>query len=104
MCIRDSYYQHRVDQSVPIEETVGAMAELVAAGKVRHLGLSEASAETIRHAHAVHPITALQSEYSLFTRDIERLDGLSARTTGARTADPGWINRTTRAVTARSGP
>jgi aryl-alcohol dehydrogenase-like predicted oxidoreductase len=60
-----------VDQSVPIEETVGAMAELVAAGKVRHLGLSEASAETIRRAHAVHAITALQTEYSLWTRHIE---------------------------------
>ncbi|HET6166021.1 MAG TPA: aldo/keto reductase [Marmoricola sp.] len=67
----DLYYQHRVDRSVPIEETVGAMAELVETGKVRHLGLSEASAETIRRAHAVHPITALQSEYSLFTRDLE---------------------------------
>jgi len=67
----DLYYQHRVDQSVPIEETVGAMAELVAAGKVTHLGLSEASPDTIRRAHAVHPITALQTEYSLFTRDIE---------------------------------
>ena len=67
----DLYYQHRVDRTVPIEETVGAMAELVQAGKVRHLGLSEASAETIRRAHAVHPITALQSEYSLFTRDLE---------------------------------
>jgi aryl-alcohol dehydrogenase-like predicted oxidoreductase len=67
----DLYYQHRVDPDVPIEETVGAMAELVAAGKVRHLGLSEASAETIRRAHAVHPITALQTEYSLFTRDLE---------------------------------
>jgi aryl-alcohol dehydrogenase-like predicted oxidoreductase len=67
----DLYYQHRVDQSVPIEETVGAMAELVEAGKVRHLGLSEASASTIRRAHATHPITALQSEYSLFTRDLE---------------------------------
>ncbi len=67
----DLYYQHRVDPTVPIEETVGAMAELVAAGKVRHLGLSEASAETIRRAHAVHPITALQTEYSLFTRDLE---------------------------------
>jgi aryl-alcohol dehydrogenase-like predicted oxidoreductase len=67
----DLYYQHRVDQSVPIEETVGAMAELVAAGKVRHLGLSEASAATIRRAHATHPITALQTEYSLFTRDLE---------------------------------
>ena len=68
----DLYYQHRVDQNVPIEETVGAMAELVAAGKVTHLGLSEASPETIRRAHAVHPITALQTEYSLFTRDVER--------------------------------
>lgn len=67
----DLYYQHRVDQSVPIEETVGAMAELVAAGKVRRLGLSEASATTIRHANAVHPITALQTEYSLWTRHIE---------------------------------
>src|SRR5947209_12510852 len=67
----DLYYQHRVDTDVPIEETVGAMAELVAAGKVRHLGLSEASAETIRRAHDVHPITAVQSEYSLWSRDIE---------------------------------
>ena len=67
----DLYYQHRVDPATPIEETVGAMAELVAAGKVRHLGLSEASAATIRRAHAVHPITAVQSEYSLWTRDIE---------------------------------
>jgi aryl-alcohol dehydrogenase-like predicted oxidoreductase len=67
----DLYYQHRVDPETPIEETVGAMAELVAAGKVRHLGLSEAAAETIRRAHAVHPIAALQSEYSLWTRDIE---------------------------------
>ncbi|MBZ4019872.1 aldo/keto reductase [Streptomyces purpurogeneiscleroticus] len=67
----DLYYQHRVDPEVPIEETVGAMAELVAAGKVRHLGLSEAGAETIRRAHAVHPIAALQSEWSLWTRDLE---------------------------------
>jgi aryl-alcohol dehydrogenase-like predicted oxidoreductase len=67
----DLYYQHRVDSRVPIEETVGAMADLVEAGKVRHLGLSEASPETIRRAHAVHPITALQSEYSLWTRDPE---------------------------------
>src|SRR3954469_1457647 len=67
----DLYYQHRVDRAVPIEETVGAMKELVEAGKVRHLGLSEAAADTIRRAHAVHPITALQSEYSLFTRDLE---------------------------------
>jgi aryl-alcohol dehydrogenase-like predicted oxidoreductase len=67
----DLYYQHRVDPRTPIEETVGAMAELVDAGKVRYLGLSEASAETIRRAHAVHPITAVQSEYSLWTRDVE---------------------------------
>ncbi|MGJ9422471.1 aldo/keto reductase [Aeromicrobium sp. CF3.5] len=67
----DLYYQHRVDQNVPIEETVGAMAELVEAGKVTHLGLSEAAPDTIRRAHAVHPITALQTEYSLFTRDLE---------------------------------
>src|SRR5476649_1807918 len=65
----DLYYQHRVDANVPIEETVGAMAELVAQGKVRYLGLSEASAQTIRRAHAVHPITAVQTEYSLWTRD-----------------------------------
>jgi aryl-alcohol dehydrogenase-like predicted oxidoreductase len=67
----DLYYQHRVDLKVPIEETVGAMAELVSAGKVRHIGLSEVSARTIRRAHAVHPITAIQSEYSLWTRDPE---------------------------------
>jgi aryl-alcohol dehydrogenase-like predicted oxidoreductase len=67
----DLYYQHRVDPDVPIEETVGAMAELVAVGKVRFLGLSEAASETIRRAHAVHPISALQSEYSLWSRDIE---------------------------------
>jgi aryl-alcohol dehydrogenase-like predicted oxidoreductase len=67
----DLYYQHRVDRKVPIEETVGAMAELVKAGKVRHLGLSEASGATVRRAAKVHPIAALQSEYSLWTRDIE---------------------------------
>jgi aryl-alcohol dehydrogenase-like predicted oxidoreductase len=67
----DLYYQHRVDPDTPIEETVGAMAELVAEGKVRALGLSEAGAETIRRAHAVHPIAAVQSEYSLWSRDIE---------------------------------
>ncbi|MEU6578390.1 aldo/keto reductase [Streptomyces sp. NPDC046805] len=67
----DLYYQHRVDPNVPIEETVGAMAELVAEGKVRHIGLSEAAPETIRRAHAVHPITAVQTEYSLWTRDPE---------------------------------
>jgi aryl-alcohol dehydrogenase-like predicted oxidoreductase len=67
----DLYYQHRVDQDTPIEETVGAMAELVQAGKVRYLGLSEAGAQTIRRAHAVHPIAALQTEYSLWSRDVE---------------------------------
>jgi aryl-alcohol dehydrogenase-like predicted oxidoreductase len=67
----DLYYQHRVDPNTPIEDTVGAMAELVAQGKVRYLGLSEASADTIRRAHAVHPITAVQSELSLWTRDVE---------------------------------
>lgn len=67
----DLYYQHRVDPQVPIEDTVGAMSELVEAGKVRFLGLSEAAPETIRRAHAVHPITALQTEWSLWTRDVE---------------------------------
>ncbi|XP_047947574.1 perakine reductase-like [Salvia hispanica] len=67
----DLYYQHRVDQSVPIEETVGEMKKLVEEGKIRYIGLSEASADTIRRAHAVHPITAVQMEYSLWTRDIE---------------------------------
>lgn len=72
----DLYYQHRVDPNTPIEETVGAMAQLVKAGKVRHLGLSEAGPETLRRAHAVHPITALQTEYSLWSRDPE--DGVLA--------------------------
>ena len=67
----DLYYQHRVDRRVPIEETVGAMKELVEAGKVRYIGLSEAAPRTIRRAHAVHPISALQTEYSLFSRDVE---------------------------------
>jgi len=67
----DLYYQHRVDPNVPIEETVGAMAELVQEGKVRYLGLSEAAPQTIRRAHAVHPISALQTEYSLWSRDVE---------------------------------
>jgi aryl-alcohol dehydrogenase-like predicted oxidoreductase len=67
----DLYYQHRVDPNTPIEETVGALAELVTQGKVRHIGLSEAWVGTIRRAHAVHPVTALQSEYSLWTRDPE---------------------------------
>ena len=68
----DLYYQHRVDKSVPVEETWGAMKELVTAGKVKKLGISEASAETIRKAHSVHPVTALQTEYSLWSRDIEK--------------------------------
>lgn len=67
----DLYYQHRVDPEVPIEDTVGALAELVAAGKVRHIGLSEPGPQTLRRAHAVHPIAAIQNEWSLFTRDIE---------------------------------
>jgi aryl-alcohol dehydrogenase-like predicted oxidoreductase len=67
----DLYYQHRVDPNTPIEETVGALADLVKAGKVRYLGLSEAGSETIARAHAVHPISALQTEYSLWTRDVE---------------------------------
>ncbi|HEY2689121.1 MAG TPA: aldo/keto reductase [Streptosporangiaceae bacterium] len=67
----DLYYQHRVDRATPIEDTIGAMAELVQAGKVRHIGMSEASPATIRLAHAVHPVTALQTEYSLWTRDPE---------------------------------
>jgi aryl-alcohol dehydrogenase-like predicted oxidoreductase len=67
----DLYYQHRVDPDVPIEETVGALAELVQEGKIRHIGLSEASADTLRRAEAVHPITALQTEYSVWTRDVE---------------------------------
>ena len=67
----DLYYQHRVDPNTPIEDTVGALAELVAEGKIRHIGLSEAGPDTIRRAHAVHPVTALQSEYSLWTRDPE---------------------------------
>ncbi len=68
----DLYYLHRVDPEVPIEETVGAMAELVEAGKVRHLGLSEATRDELRRAHAVHPIAAIQSEWSIISRDVER--------------------------------
>ncbi len=116
----DLYYQHRVDPNTPIEETVGAMAELVAEGKVRHLGLSEASAETIRRAHAVHPITAVQSEYSLWTRDVEpeilptlerarasrwsptrRSGGASCRGASARRRSS---TRATSAATARASP
>jgi aryl-alcohol dehydrogenase-like predicted oxidoreductase len=78
----DLYYQHRVDPKVPIEETVGAMARLVEAGKVRHLGLSEASATTLRRAVSVHPIAALQSEYSLWSRDVEADVLLAARECG----------------------
>ena len=76
----DLYYQHRVDPNTPIEDTIGAVAELVAEGKVRHIGLSEAGVNTIRRANAVHPITALQSEYSLWTRDPE--DGVLQTTAG----------------------
>jgi aryl-alcohol dehydrogenase-like predicted oxidoreductase len=72
----DLYYQHRVDPQVPIEDTVGAMAELVAVGKVRFLGLSEVSANTLRRAHAIHPIAAVQTEYSLWSRDPEREGGI----------------------------
>ena len=79
----DLYYLHRVDPQVPIEETVGAMASLVTAGKVRHLGISEASATTLRRAAAVHPIAALQSEWSVFSRDIEASDVVAAREIGA---------------------
>jgi aryl-alcohol dehydrogenase-like predicted oxidoreductase len=82
----DLYYLHRVDPDTPIEETVGAMAQLVKEGKVRHLGLSEASAETLRRAHAVHPIAALQTEYSLWTRDPE--DGVLA---AARSLGVGFV-------------
>jgi aryl-alcohol dehydrogenase-like predicted oxidoreductase len=80
----DLYYQHRVDPTVPIEETVGAMAELVKAGKVRHLGLSEVSAASLRRAHAVHPISAVQTEYSLWSRDPEQPGGIleACRTLG----------------------
>src|SRR6185312_5464556 len=67
----DLYYQHRLDRQTPIEDTISALAELVAAGKIRHIGLSEVGVETIRRAHAVHPVTAVQSEYSLWTRDQE---------------------------------
>jgi aryl-alcohol dehydrogenase-like predicted oxidoreductase len=80
----DLYYQHRVDPSTPIEDTVGAMAELVRQGRVRYLGLSEASAQTIRRAHAVHPITAVQSEYSLWTRRRRRGDPAHAQGAGHR--------------------
>ncbi|MFX1703208.1 aldo/keto reductase [Chitinophaga sp. CC14] len=74
----DLYYTHRIDENIPVEETVGAMAQLVKEGKVRYLGLSEASVDSIKKAHAVHPIAALQTEYSLFTRDVE--DGILAAT------------------------
>jgi aryl-alcohol dehydrogenase-like predicted oxidoreductase len=74
----DLYYQHRVDVNVPVEETIGAMAELVRAGKVRYIGLSEASAATLRRAHAVHPVTAVQNEWSLWSRDLEENGQLAA--------------------------
>ena len=116
----DLYYQHRVDPNVPIEETVGAMAELVQAGKVLHLGLSEAAPETIRRAHAVHPIAAVQTEYSLWTRDPEargagrpaassasassptrRSGAASCRAASSR---PTSSTRRTSAATARASP
>ena len=90
----DLYYQHRADPNVPIEETVGAMAELVAAGKVRHLGLSEAAGDTIRRAHAVHPISALQSEWSLWSRDIEE-DALTGQIRSADDLSRGDFRRGT---------
>ena len=86
----DLYYQHRVDKTVPIEETVGAMKELVEAGKVRHLGLSEAAAETIRRAHSVHPITALQSEYSLCSAVIGCTACARRMVSGAASDRPRW--------------
>src|SRR6267142_1903308 len=93
----DLYYQHRVDPTVPVEETVGAMAELVKAGKVRHLGLSECSAETLRRAHAVHPIAAVQSEYSLWTRNpeigvLEACRELGARFIAFSPIARGWLS------------
>ncbi|MBL6447679.1 aldo/keto reductase [Fulvivirga sp. 29W222] len=81
----DLYYYHRVDPEVPIEETVGAMAELVKEGKVRYLGLSEVNGETLRRAHAVHPISAVQSEYSIWTRDIEEANLKECRELGVTT-------------------
>ena len=87
----DLYYQHRVDLAVPIEDTVGAMADLVKAGKVRYLGLSEAAPATVRRAHAVHPITALQTEYSLWSREPE--EGLLAT---CRELNIGFVRRTVR--------
>ena len=93
----DLYYQHRVDPNTPIEDTVGAMAELVAEGKVRHIGLSEAGPNTIRRAHAVHPITALQSEYSLWTRDPE-----AGRAAACCASSASGSCRTRRSATASS--
>jgi len=86
----DLYYQHRVDPEVPIEETVGAMGELVAAGKVRHLGLSEAGPETIRRAHDTHVITALQTELSLWTRDVEEATTPASRAGTSRRTWSWW--------------
>jgi aryl-alcohol dehydrogenase-like predicted oxidoreductase len=102
----DLYYQHRVDPKVPIEETVGAMAELVQAGKVRFLGLSEAAPETIRRAHATHPITALQTEYSLWTRDVEENGVLATRRTACspRCASSGSATWPTARSAAASSP
>jgi aryl-alcohol dehydrogenase-like predicted oxidoreductase len=93
--IIDLYYQHRVDPNTPIEETVGAMAELVKEGKVRYLGLSEASPKTLRRAAGVHPITALQSEYSLWTRDPEDEVLPTCRELGISSSKPSWRLTTT---------
>ena len=84
----DLYYQHRVDRRTPIEDTVGAMADLVKAGKVRHIGLSEAAPATIRRAAKVHPIAALQTEYSLWSRDVEDGDPADRAGTGRRASSP----------------
>jgi len=87
----DLYYQHRVDPDTPIEETVGAMAELVAEGKVRYLGLSEVTGDLLRRAHAVHPITAVQSEYSLWTRDVETPDSEGGAMDAMRELGVGFV-------------
>jgi aryl-alcohol dehydrogenase-like predicted oxidoreductase len=83
----DLYYQHRVDPSVPIEETVGALSELVREGKVRHIGLSEPAPQTIRRAHGVHPLTAIQNEYSLWTRDCRWFESLASASSHTRRSD-----------------
>ncbi|MFB4296722.1 aldo/keto reductase [Actinomadura sp. NTSP31] len=84
----DLYYQHRVDPGTPIEDTVGALADLVAQGKIRAIGLSEAGPDTIRRAHAVHPVAAVQSEYSLWTRGVQDSPAPSASAGSRRTSPP----------------